>query len=313
MLTLHRYIFALVLWLALLFNIERLDIGLGTPNLLNIPPAVYVAVLIVTCGALWVGQAQRLGLRVVQVVSVALCVVALLLDRRPDWGGGYTYLSLVSLMEVLVSATLAFQVGRFSADFVQTVQAMVLTNLDSRIYTDEESGPPLKRELQQARRTGRPLSVVVIEPEESQTPQLRSATAREIERLLTKRYQLVALARLVARSLRRTDLLLYQSDQERLVLVAPETPREPTMRLVERVRHRVQQRLGVAVRCRVATFPQQGLTFEELLAQAEQSDGATPSAGAPHGEGERAMPERLHAAVAPAHGVVTGSQSNGHP
>jgi GGDEF domain-containing protein len=72
------------------------------------------------------------------------------------------------------------------------------------------------------------------------------------------------------RSLRRTDLVLYQTEAERLVLVAPETHREQTLVMVERLRERAQRRFGVQLHTSVASFPEQGLTFEELLARAEQ-------------------------------------------
>lgn len=271
MLRLNRYILALVLWLSFLFNVERLDLNVGTSTISNIASPVYVVAAIMMLLGIALPQWKRVPLWHIVVIALLSFGAALLIDQRPLWGDIQTFVTLFELMAVLISALLGYQVGRLSADFVETVHAMMFSDLDGRVYGADEAEPVIKREMQSARRANRPLSVMVLDAKDGGGRINLQQTAREIQQVIVKRQSMVALARLLPRTLRRTDFVLHEVDDGRLVVVMPELHKDQTDTIIARLTQVAQRRLGLTVQYGVASFPDNGVTFEELVYQAEQN------------------------------------------
>jgi hypothetical protein len=270
MLRLNRYILALVLWLSFLFNIERLDLDIGQQDLFNISYSAYLAAVGMVVVGLMLPHWKRRSGWIAGISAIVAFVVASSIDERPAWGSGYTYLSLFELLALGLTVGLSYLVGRYSADFVDTVRSLIFTDTEGRVYDMHEAENLIKREMQYTRRVNRPLSIMLLEADSHSRNVDLQATAQEIQRLLAKRYSLMALSRLMARTLRRTDFILDQPREGRMVLVAPEMRKEQTEAIVVRLAEQAQRRLGISLRSGVASFPDQGVTFEELLYQAEQ-------------------------------------------
>lgn len=271
MLRLNRYIIALVLWLSFLFNVERLDLNVGSSNIANIASPVYVvAAMMVLLGVL-LPQWRRVPLWRVNLIAVASFLATLAIVQRPFWGDIQTFVTIFELMAVVISATLGYLVGRLSADFIETVHAMMFVDLDGRVYDADEAEPVIKREMQSSRRSNRPLSVMVLDAKTSSGKINLQETAREVQNILVKRQSMVALARLLPRALRRTDFVLHEVGDGRLVVVMPELRKEQTGPIIERLGHVAQRRLGLSVQYGIASFPDNGVTFEELVYQAEKN------------------------------------------
>lgn len=271
MLRLNRYILGLVVWLAFLFNIERFDLDIGNTQVSNIASSIYVVSLLVVIAGILLPQWKPVPVWVLQALGAGSFVAAIMSGHRPVWGGVYTYISLVELAAVLISATLGYMVGRLSADFVATVRSLLFADMDDRVYSADKAENAVRREMQYSRRANRPLSVMVLDANSDGAKVELRATAHEIQRLLVKRHSLVALTRLMTQTLRRTDFVVDQTAEGRLVLVMPELRADQTTSIIDRLNERAQRRLGVSLNCSVATFPDQGLTFEELMSQAERN------------------------------------------
>ena len=271
MLRLNRYLLGLVVWLSFFFNVERLDLDVTNPDLFNIASPIYVAVVAVVALGLLIPQLKKIPAWQMQVLGVLAFVVARLLSDRPAWGGAYTYISLFELTSVLFSAALAYTVGMLCVEFLDTVRALLFVDMDGRVYQREQAESSIKREMQFARRANRPLSIMVIDVDANAIPLAMQAAEKEVQQVLAKRHHLVAVTRLLARSLRRTDFVVDQTDDGRIVLVMPEMGKAQTISTLVRLNQRVQERLGFALRFGVASFPDQGVTFEELAYQAESA------------------------------------------
>lgn len=269
MLRLNRYLLVLVIWLSFFFNIERLDLGVTEPDLFNIASPIYVAVVAVVALGLLIPQVKRIPMWQMQLVSVLPFIAAHLISDRPTWGGAYTYISLFELTSVLISATIAYVIGSLSVEFVEAVRSLMLSDMEGRVYRKEQAESSIKREMQFARRANRPLSIMVIDVDAKAVPLAMQAAEKEVQQILVKRHRLVAVTRLLARNLRRTDFVVDQTDEGRIVLIMPEMEKTQTISTLTRMDQRVQERLGFSLRFGVASFPDQGVTFEELAHQAE--------------------------------------------
>jgi hypothetical protein len=271
MLRLNQHIVALVLWLAFAFNIERLGLDLGQTESLESPLTLYAALVVCTVLGLVLPQWRRLSLWHMQIVGIVAFAIARSLSTRPLWGQNATFLSLFELVALLITASLAYAVGRSTADFVETVRAMMFEGPEGRVYDGGEADRVVTLEMQSARRSNRPLSVLVMEVCAEDVQAARSATAKEIEHILTQRYGLIGLMQLLSTSIRRTDVVLNYNRRGRLVLLAPDIAKEQADVLAQRLGDVARQRLGFRIRSGAASFPAQGATFEEVVHQAEQS------------------------------------------
>jgi hypothetical protein len=69
--------------------------------------------------------------------------------------------------------------------------------------------------------------------------------------------------------LRLMDLILEEEGgNKNFIILCPEVDREGSAVIVERV-EAVMNQVGIAVQCRIATFPEDALTFEGLVNQAK--------------------------------------------
>jgi hypothetical protein len=113
----------------------------------------------------------------------------------------------------------------------------------------------------------------------------KSFDAEEIIKEMLKRYATNKMMRLLDRELRRSDLVLGRSKDNEIVLVLPETNAGGTNVLARRISQTVREQLGIDVAVSYASFPDEALTFDDLLRRAEarfylaQVEGETKSPG----------------------------------
>jgi len=158
----------------------------------------------------------------------------------------------------------------------------------------DEAGAVVAAEFARARRYSRPLAVVLLDVEGARRVRHEGLDARE-DRIVTDQIIAAGLGGVVGRELRRNDLLIDHQRRGYLV-VSPETGREGVVRMVERIDDAVRHELGLELRCGIAVFPEDGLTFEDLLDEADRNargetgatispfrtaDGEEVTAGAP--------------------------------
>lgn len=82
-------------------------------------------------------------------------------------------------------------------------------------------------------------------------------------------YVITKLADSLSRHLRRTDLVLEERERGRFIILCPDTSARDLNVLVEYIQATATEMVGVTVDCGMATFPDEALTFEELVRQAE--------------------------------------------
>ncbi len=268
MLSLPRYVVALFLWVSFFFNIERLHINRS--ELVNIAFPVYLLVIALLVVGLVLPQWRPISTATMLVIAFVSFWIAKLLYGRPFWGDAYTYLTLLELTAVLVTAVLAHRVGRLTADFVETLRGLFLSDLDGRVHPSDQAEGLIKRKMQSARRRNYPLSLLVLEADTAGSTIELSATAREIQRLLTQRLGLVRLTRLLALNLRPSDSIVEEIDQRRWLLMTSEVHRAQATAILQRLNDQTKRQFGIRLSYGVASFPEEGLTFEDLITKAEQ-------------------------------------------
>jgi hypothetical protein len=266
---LRRLIIASLIGVTLLFNIERLDFG--RENIVDIDSFVYVlgiiaAISIITLPILWRAHVAAL---LVLWPSIYLLGKLFIFNQRPLLGGIYTYLSITEVTLLAIAIWLSHLLARAIHDFEQAVENITLRSASRRVRRLNEAMEDIQIEMFRSRHNHHPLSVVVVEPKPESIQASLHQAVREVQETMLHSYIINSLAQTLSKYLRRTDMILEQRDVGRFIILCPETSVGDLNLLVEYIQTIVAKQLGTAVACGVATFPNEALTFEELIHRAE--------------------------------------------
>lgn len=260
-------ILALLVHLTILFNIERVD--LDAQDVIDLETSVYALTLLAIIlvftikGMRNLSQPLLIGLWTAAYIGVKLVLV----PQRPLWGGIFTYLSLTELGLFLIAVFLAQKVALNIGEFEQAVKNFAFAS-NSKIKRVDEAQGEIQAEIYRSRRFQRPLSLIVLEQDNSKIQTNINKVVQDAQRALMEQYMSAMMARELSAQLRQTDILLEHDKTGRLVIVSPDTDDLGTEAFIERLR--VLNRNGsFYVNFGAATFPNHALTFEELLERAE--------------------------------------------
>lgn len=284
-------IILLLAWLMLFFNIERLDIA--GRDTIDIASGVYVVAIAAAVAGIMPFFQRRSVLLLAAATLLAYGLVVIFDPKRQLVGGMHTYITFTGLFLLLVTVMLAYRVGQALEEFVGAVEEITFSNKGRQLHSLKEAEDIVHLEMISSRRHQRPLSLVLLQTDASSLNMLMHRLVQDVQRSMMQRYVLVTVARVLSKYLRRTDIVIEGQKPGRFVLLAPETTEQEATALGIRMAHLAADKLGVATRYSVATFPQQALTFEDLLAMAEQRLREQDTAGAAPLAPEEAITTRV--------------------
>jgi len=270
MTNLRRSIVILVIFLAVYFDLERLDIG--QTNFLNLASFSYVVTTIAILSILVIRffRYQKLQNLIFFWLIVYLIVqlTSLILDPEDlvDWDRRKTYLMVTELSLMVIGIVLAYDVGRALNDFEEAVHNITLAGMSKRVQTMEQASDEIRRELMRSRRHNYPISLLVVEPDPRTVSLQLNRSVVELQKSMMARYAINDMMRTIGNLLRRTDLVINITDTNNsFAIMSSDTDHEGADLLIKRVKKEVKNRLGINVCCGIATFPEAALTFDELI------------------------------------------------
>jgi hypothetical protein len=259
----------MIIHLTIVFNLERFDIS--GKNVIDVQWFVYMMILLVVVLTLTVKPLQSippyLAAGVWSMIYGLLHVF--LFNERPVLGGIYTYLTVTELSLLTITVFLAYDLAREIAEVDEVIEKITLPMLGQRVLRLREASEEIKTEFIRSRRHSRPLSVMVVEMDPNTPKASMERVVREIQKTMVIRYLNSSLAQLLTREARRTDLIMDPEDENGFILLCPETNSDGSEVLAARLEESVREELGVNIKCGYASFPDQALTFEDLLQKAQ--------------------------------------------
>ncbi|MDP1713493.1 MAG: hypothetical protein Q8L41_02000 [Anaerolineales bacterium] len=129
-------------------------------------------------------------------------------------------------------------------------------------------------ELGRSRRYHRPFSLLVVRAYPKDDEIVREML-KSLQRDVLTRLSNARIGQTIGESIRQSDLLIRDRIGRFLVL-CPETDLERAGFLAERICRLVEERAGLHVNCGVAAFPDEALTFEDLLQLARDRSKQLP-------------------------------------
>ncbi len=267
---------ALLIHLAIFYNIERLDFG--QDSTINIQSFVYILGFVALISVILVPALRRWHVSVALTLwlGVYLGCRLLFFRERPILGGLDTYLTITEIAALYILIGLAHNVARNLYDFEEAVQNITFADASHRVRKLDEASEDIQTELIRSRRHRYPLTIMIIEPDAKSVKTVLHRTIQEVQQAMMARYVITSMARLISKQLRRTDMILDQYERGRFIVVSPDTSAASSDMLAQRIKSASLEQLGVTVACGVVSFPDEALTFEELIHQAETNLKAPP-------------------------------------
>jgi hypothetical protein len=258
----------LLVYIIILFNIERLDIG-SQKNVINFETAFYVMVVVAILLILSIRRLQTLPqhLLIALAIGTYLIFKLVLPAHHPLLGGMYTYLSFSELGLFIAAVFLAQNLALNIRDFEQAVENFAFANI-RKVRPVQEAYEEIQDEIYRSRRFQRSLSIVVLEQDPEKIQKNINKVVQDAQRMMMEQYTSLMIAKELATQLRRTDLLLENGKKGGLVILSPDTDIANTEALIDRLKS-VAQSEDFPINFGVAIFPDHALTFEQLVEHAE--------------------------------------------
>lgn len=270
MLRLRFYLIVLLLFTGIAVNIERLDFG-PRENIINLDSFVYLLLGVAIMSTVLLPSRWKISMRTLVLfwITVYLLIKVLLREERPAIGGIYTYLTLTELFIVVGSVIFTRRVMENLNSLEETVANITLVDVSNRVKKLDDAIPEISKEFVRSRRYKRPLGLVVIKLKPEHTQVNIDNISKDILKTMVSRYSMSNLIRVIDKDIRRPDLILEHYKENRIILLLPEADLEATRTVSGNIQKLANTKMGYSVATGVAAFPNDALTFEDLVVYAE--------------------------------------------
>lgn len=170
---------------------------------------------------------------------------------------------IVQVLLIILASFLAYDVGRRVSEVDQALEGLSASAYPNRVRDIQASRDLIAAEITRSRRYHHPLSVLSIRmerPEESQNWKDSDSIARD----MMERFAIAKASQILSDKARNTDLIL-QDRNGQFVLLCPETNLNNVTVLAKRIEEAIAEELKAKITWGNASFPDEALTFEDLL------------------------------------------------
>src|ERR1051325_9794650 len=262
MTNLKRSFFGAAIYLALIFVLGQFDYA-GRP-IINFASYFYLAVMVAVPVTLFFPSVSRVSVYVPLFVWAGVYTVLVqIVNRNYSANKGEISVVVLEFMLLEVGVWFAHQLALQISHAESIMDALALSAFPNRARDIEAENQRIKIELTRSRRYHRPLSVVIIQPE-SEDEQTAMEMLKSVQHDLLNRFTTARMGQIIDDRIRQTDLVL-RDHKGRFVILCPETDLANASLLAKRISQAIQERTNLHALWGVAAFPEEALTFEDLL------------------------------------------------
>jgi GGDEF domain-containing protein len=173
---------------------------------------------------------------------------------------------IIQLLLVAISAGLAYDVGKRINQVDETLNGLSLSAFPNRVRELAASQDLISAEITRSRRYHRPLPILVLQLEKrDEGHNLNQYEA--LERDILERFAVARVSQILSDLARTTDIILRDKNGQ-FVVICPETNFNNLIILAERIESAVIHELDAGLNWGSALFPDEALTFDELVEMA---------------------------------------------
>jgi len=267
MTNLKRSFFGAAVFLAVIFVLGQADYA--DRPLINFANYFYLAVLVAMPLTLFFPKISRISVYTPLLFWALVYIILLqLIDRNYSANKGELPVIALEFMLLEVGVWFAHQLALQISHAESIMDALALSAFPNRARDIESENQRIKIELTRSRRYHRPLSVVIIESE-SEDEKLTREAFKNIQHDLMSRFTSARVGQIIDDRIRQTDLVL-RDYKGRFIVLCPETEFSNASLLAKRIAQAIKERTSLRVLWGVAAFPEEALTFEDLLQKARE-------------------------------------------
>lgn len=174
----------------------------------------------------------------------------------------------IQFLLIILSAILAYDVGKRIGEMDKTLDGLSSNAYPNRARDIHSSRDLIAAEITRSRRYHHPLSLLTIKLNK---PKGKEGW-KELESLASDMYERFAIAKMsqiLSDLARSTDIILYDRDGQ-FILLCPETNLNNIAVMAERMEAAVQESINAKIHWGSAAFPDEALTFDDLLQTAQK-------------------------------------------
>lgn len=256
---LRNSVFLLIAFLIVVFGIS--NVQTFEDNILDFHPAFFIMLTLAAFGGVLIPSKISIyvyiGMWTVIYVLVWVYYFRFLPDPRNAQELGVQFL----LIEI--SAGLSYFVGRHVQQIDALVRGLSVSAYPNRTIDIKAGREIINTEVTRSRRYKRPFTTLVLKLEfvdKKNDPH----DHEPIQRDLLRRFALAKMGQIINEFARQTDMIF--SDQfDRFILLCPETDSQKSTVLAERISKTVSEKMDAWMAWGAASFPQDALTFDDLI------------------------------------------------
>lgn len=262
MTTFKRSFLGLALYVAVVLILGERD-NAGSP-IINFASYFYLAVMVALPITLLFPSLSKTSVYIPLLVWIGIYLVLLqFLDRTKSTTSVELSIIVLEIILLCVGVWLAHHLVTQMSYAESLMDALALRAFPNHVQDIDAERQRIKVELTRSRRYQRPLSLLVIKIEsEADIP--ATPTVKSIQADLMSRFTFARVGQVITDLIRQTDLFL-RDRQGRYIILCSETSMSNIELFAKRISHAVQNKTGLHVLCGAASFPDEALTFEDLL------------------------------------------------
>jgi len=267
MTNLKRSFFWAALYLGFIFVAGQFDYT-GRP-IINFASYFYLTVMVAIPVTLFFPSISRVSAYVPLLVWAGVYMLLLqVLDRALSTESLELSIIVIEFILLEVGVWFAHQLAVQIAHAESIMDALALSAFPNRAHDIDAENQRIRIEFTRSRRYHRPLSLVLVESE-SDDEKITREMLKSIQHDLLTRFSSARVGQIIDGRVRQTDLVL-KDHAGRFVILCPETDFENACLLAKRISQAIADRTSLKVFWGAAAFPDEALTFEDLLQKARE-------------------------------------------
>ncbi len=249
----------LALWLAVLYNAERLL------NPIGINSIAYTFALAMVVIILLLPKIIHIPFWLILIIQV---IVFYLLKALTGGLEGPAIFALTITEICAITATsivvqwVSFSLGEFEA----AVQNILIGRREKMPEPTAAGQGSIYREVRRARNHHRPLSIIAVAVDEKSIKIDLDRMVKEAVLTMMKQYKLANLSRTLCNELEDCAVIVQAS--EHFIVALPETTPEDLPFVIERLRKQAEDQVSIKLKIGTAVLPEDSFTFEGLIDKA---------------------------------------------
>ncbi|MBI5932770.1 MAG: hypothetical protein HY867_03595 [Chloroflexi bacterium] len=240
-------------------------------NVLNFEPAFFILVSLAVLSGLYFPISSRFTIYPYLMTWAAFYGLVWLFYWRTHIPALNAQLLGIQFLLVIIGAGLSYDVGRHLDGISALLEGLSASTYPNRTLEIKNAEDRISAELTRSRRYHHPLSLLLVELDKKSEAGDAKAI-KGVQKDLLHRFAVARIGQIISDRARETDLVL-RDRAGRFLLLCPETNSENSLLFGDRIRRAVMESMGADVNWSFASFPEDALTFEELVEFAEHRLG----------------------------------------